>query len=208
MAPLSGPSHKPQPARLVIGLSGASGVVFGVRLLELLRDTVIETHLVMSRSAEVTLAYETSHKVKDVKALADRCYDSDDMAAPISSGSYLTLGMIVAPCSVKSLAEIATGVTSTLLSRAADVTLKERRRLVLMVRETPLHAGHLKNMLAVTEMGGVIAPPVPAMYAGPKTLDDVIDHNLARVLDLYGIHLDGTKRWGENGKRRPGSRKN
>jgi 4-hydroxy-3-polyprenylbenzoate decarboxylase len=203
MAPISGPSHKPQPARLVIGISGASGVIFGVRLLEMLRDTVIETHLVMSRSAEVTLAYETNYKVKDVKALADRCHEIDDMAAPISSGSFLTMGMIVAPCSVKSLAEIASGVTSTLLARAADVTLKERRRLVLMVRETPLHAGHLKNMLAVTEMGGVIAPPVPAMYAGPKTLDDVIDQNLARVLDLYGIHLEGAKRWGEEDKKRP-----
>ena len=201
MAPTSGPTH--QPARLIVGLSGASGVVFGVRLLELLRDTVIETHLVMSRSAEVTLAYETNRKVKDVKALADRCYGIDDMAAPISSGSYLTLGMIVAPCSVKSLAEIASGVTTTLLSRAADVTLKERRRLVLMVRETPLHAGHLKNMLAVTEMGGVIAPPVPAMYAEPRSLDDVIDQNLARVLDLYGIHLEGATRWGEDGKKRP-----
>jgi flavin prenyltransferase len=206
MAPTSGPSHKPQPARLVIGISGASGVVFGVRLLEMLRGTMIETHLVMSRAAEVTLAYETSYKVKDVKALADRCYGIDDMAAPVSSGSYLTMGMIVAPCSVKSLAEIASGVTTTLLSRAADVTLKERRRLVLMVRETPLHAGHLKSMLAVTEMGGVIAPPVPAMYAGPRTLDDLIDQNLARVLDLYGIHLEGAKRWGEGGKRQPAGR--
>jgi len=204
MARISGPSHHAQPARLIVGLSGASGVIFGVRLLELLRDTVIETHLVMSRSAEVTMAYETNHKVKDVKALADLCYDIDDMAAPISSGSYLTLGMIVAPCSVKSLAEIASGVTTTLLSRAADVTLKERRRLVLMVRETPLHAGHLRNMLAVTEMGGVIAPPVPAMYAEPKSLDDVIDQNLARVLDLYDIHLEGAKRWGEGAKKRPG----
>lgn len=203
MAPTSGPSHKPHPARLVIGISGASGVVFGVRLLEMLRGTMIETHLVMSRAAEVTLAYETSYKVKDVKALAYRCYGIDDMAAPVSSGSYLTMGMIVAPCSVKSLAEIASGVTTTLLSRAADVTLKERRRLVLMVRETPLHAGHLKNMLAVTEMGGVIAPPVPAMYADPRTLDDLIDQSLARVLDLYGIHLEGVKRWGEGGKKRP-----
>lgn len=207
MATIAGPSHKPQPARLVVGISGASGVIFGVRLLELLRDTMIETHLVMSRSAEVTLAYETSHKIKDVKALADRCYDIGDMAAPVSSGSFLTLGMIVAPCSVKSLAEIASGVTTTLLSRAADVTLKERRRLVLMVRETPLHAGHLKNMLAVTDMGGVIAPPVPAMYAGPKTIDDVMDQNLARVLDLFGIHLEGVKRWGEDGKTRPSGSK-
>ncbi|HWA50701.1 MAG TPA: UbiX family flavin prenyltransferase [Dongiaceae bacterium] len=190
--------HPHVPARLIVGISGASGVAFGVRLLELLRGTVIETHLVMSRSAAVTLAYETDYKIKDVQALADRHYATDDMAAPISSGSFLTLGMIVAPCSVKSLAEIASGVTTTLLSRAADVTLKERRRLVLMVRETPLHAGHLKNMLAVTEMGGVIAPPVPALYAKPKSLQEVIDHNLARALDLFGIHLDGVKRWGED----------
>jgi len=195
--------HPHVPARLIVGISGASGVAFGVRLLELLRGTMIETHLVMSRSAAVTLAYETSYKLKDVLALADRHYPSDDMAAPISSGSFLTMGMIVAPCSVKSLAEIASGVTTTLLSRAADVTLKERRRLVLMVRETPLHAGHLKNMLAATEMGAVIAPPVPAMYAGPKSLEDVIDQNLARVLDLYGIHLEGAKRWGEEAKKRP-----
>lgn len=196
------PSHPHVPARLIVGISGASGVVFGVRLLELLRGTMIETHLVMSRSAAVTLAYETDYKIKDVQALADRYYGAEDMAAAISSGSFLTLGMIVAPCSVKSLAEIASGVTTTLLSRAADVTLKERRRLVLMVRETPLHAGHLKNMLAVTEMGGVIAPPVPALYAGPKNLQDVIDHNLARALDLFGIHLDGVKRWGEDGGKR------
>jgi flavin prenyltransferase len=200
---ISRSSHPHIPARLIVGISGASGVAFGVRLLELLRNTVIETHLVMSRSAAVTLAYETDYKIKDVQALADRAYGAEDMAAAISSGSFLTLGMIVAPCSVKSLAEIASGVTTTLLSRAADVTLKERRRLVLMVRETPLHAGHLKNMLAVTEMGGVIAPPVPAMYAEPKSLGDVIDQNLARVLDLYGIHLEGAKRWGEDGKKRP-----
>jgi 4-hydroxy-3-polyprenylbenzoate decarboxylase len=196
------PSHAHVPARLVVGISGASGVAFGVRLLELLRPTMIETHLVMSRSAAVTLAYETDYKIKDVQALADRTYGADDMAAPVSSGSYLTLGMIVAPCSVKSLAEIASGVTTTLLSRAADVTLKERRRLVLMVRETPLHAGHLKNMLAVTEMGGIIAPPVPALYAKPASLQEVIDHNLGRALDLFGIHLEGVKRWGEDdGKR-------
>jgi len=196
------PSQAHVPARLIVGISGASGVAFGVRLLELLRRTMIETHLVMSRSAAVTLAYETDYKIKDVQALADRTYGADDMAAPVSSGSYLTLGMIVAPCSVKSLAEIASGVTTTLLSRAADVTLKERRRLVLMVRETPLHAGHLKNMLAVTEMGGIIAPPVPALYAKPASLQEVIDHNLGRALDLFGIHLEGVKRWGEDdGKR-------
>src|SRR5512147_2730823 len=202
MAPTSGPSHKPQPARLVIGISGASGVAFGVRLLELLRGTMIETHLVMSRSAEVTLAYETDHKLKDVVALADRHYGADDMAAPVSSGSYLTLGMIVAPCSVKSLAEIASGVTTTLLSRAADVTLKERRRLVLMVRETPLHAGHLKNMLNATEIGAIIAPPVPAMYARPQSLEEMVDHSLGRVLDLFGIDSGRVKRWGQEARRR------
>ena len=163
----------------------------------MLQDSMIETHLVMSRAAQVTLAHETDHKIRDIKDLADVYYDIDDMAAAISSGSFLTLGMIVAPCSVKTLAEIATGVTTTLISRAADVVLKERRRLVLMVRETPLHAGHLKNMLAVTEMGGIIAPPVPALYAKPQTLDDMIDHNLGRALDLFGIASDHVHRWGE-----------
>lgn len=185
------------PPRLIIGISGASGVVYGLRLLEMLQDSMIETHLVMSRTAEVTLAHETDRKVKAVKALADYCHDAEDMAAPISSGSFLTMGMVVAPCSVKSLAEIASGVTTTLVSRAADVVLKERRRLVLMVRETPLHAGHLKNMLAVTEMGGIIAPPVPALYAKPQSLEQMIDHSLGRVLDLFGIASDRVHRWGE-----------
>lgn len=185
------------PPRLIIGISGASGVAYGVRLLKMLQNSMIETHLIMSKAAQVTLAHETDHKVKDVKALADVWHDIDDMAAAVSSGSFLTLGMIVAPCSVKTLAEIATGVTTTLISRAADVVLKERRRLVLMVRETPLHAGHIKNMLAVTEMGGVIAPPVPALYARPKTLDEMIDHSLGRALDLFGIASDHLHRWGE-----------
>jgi 4-hydroxy-3-polyprenylbenzoate decarboxylase len=186
------------PPRLIIGISGASGVAYGVRLLQMLQGSMIETHLVMSRAAQVTLAHETSHKIQAVKELADVCHDIDDMAAAISSGSFLTLGMIVAPCSVKTLAEIANGVTTTLISRAADVVLKERRRLVLMVRETPLHAGHLKNMLAVTEMGGVIAPPVPALYAKPQTLEQMIDHSLGRALDLFGIASDHVHRWGED----------
>jgi 4-hydroxy-3-polyprenylbenzoate decarboxylase len=168
----------------------------------MLQGSMIETHLVMSRAAQVTLAHETSHKIQEIKDLADICYDIDDMAAAISSGSYITLGMIVAPCSVKTLAEIATGVTTTLISRAADVVLKERRRLVLMVRETPLHAGHLKNMLAVTEMGGIIAPPVPALYAKPQTLEEMIDHSLGRALDLFGIASDHVHRWGEEKKQR------
>lgn len=187
--------HPHVPARLIVGISGASGVVFGVRLLELLRGTMIETHLVMSRSAAVTLAYETSYKVKDVLALADRHYASDDMAAPISSGSYLTLGMIVAPCSVKSLAEIASGVTTTLLARAADVTLKERRRLVLLARETPLTLSHLRNMVAVTEMGAIVAPPVPAFYARPANLAAMVDHTLGRVLDLFELDAGTAHRW-------------
>ena len=188
--------------RLVVGISGASGVVYGVRLLELLQPTVIETHLVMSRTAEQTLAYETAIKVRAVHALADKVHAVDDLAAAISSGSFQTMGMIVAPCSVKTLAEIATGVTTTLISRAADVTLKERRRLVLMVRETPLHAGHLKNMLAATEIGAIIAPPVPAMYARPQSLEEMVDHSLGRVLDLFGIDTGKVMRWGHSHRTR------
>ncbi|MES1151761.1 MAG: UbiX family flavin prenyltransferase, partial [Dongia sp.] len=150
---------------------------------------------------EQTLAYETDRKLKEVKALADRVHAPDDLAAAISSGSFQTMGMIVAPCSVKTLAEIATGVTTTLISRAADVTLKERRRLVLMVRETPLHAGHLKNMLAATEIGAIIAPPVPAMYARPQSLEEMVDHSLGRVLDLFGIDTGRILRWGTDAKR-------
>src|SRR6267154_3582899 len=186
-------SEKP---RLIIGLSGASGVVYGVRLLKMLRPMAVETHLVMSRAAEVTLTHETDLRVQDVRDLADEVHGIGDLAAPISSGSFKTLGMIVAPCSIKSAAEIAGGVTSTLLSRAADVTLKERRRLVLMVRETPLHAGHLRSMAAVTEMGGIIAPPVPAFYAKPKTLDEMINHTVGRALDLFDLNVS-IKRWRE-----------
>ena len=187
------PTHV--PARLIVGISGASGVVFGVRLLELLRETMIETHLVMSRSAAVTLAYETNYKLKDVQALADCCYGPDDMAAPVSSGSYLTLGMIVAPCSVKSLAEIASGVTTTLLSRAADVTLKERRRLVLMVRESPLSLIHLRNMVSATEAGAIICPPMPAFYLRPQSVDDIVNAGVARVLDLLDVPHTLAARW-------------
>ena len=183
--------------RLVVGISGASGVVYGVRLLQMLRDLPVETHLVMSKSAEVTLAYETDLKVAHVKALADHCHNITDMAASLSSGSFKTLGMIVAPCSVRSVAEMASGVTTSLLTRAADVILKERRRLVLMVRETPLHLGHLRNLSALTEMGAIIAPPMPAFYNRPRTLDDMIDHNLGRVLDLFGLDTGKVKRWGE-----------
>ena len=193
------------PARLVVGISGASGVIYGVRLLELLKPLPIETHLVMSKAAEMTLAYETDRKLAEIRDLADVFYPVADVGAAIASGSFRTLGMVVAPCSVRSLAEIATGVTSSLLTRAADVTLKERRRLVLMVRETPLHAGHLRNMLAVAEMGAIVAPPVPAFYARPDSIADMVDHSLGRVLDLFGIEAGTVRRWGED-QDKPGAK--
>lgn len=183
---------------LIVGISGASGAIYGVRLLETLRKLGIRSHLVMSKAAEMTVSYELDRRPADIKALADVVYPIGDMGAPISSGSFPTMGMIIAPCSVRSLAEIATGVTSSLLTRAADVTLKERRRLVLMLRETPLHSGHLRNMLALSEMGAIVAPPVPAFYARPKNLDDMVDHSIGRVLDLFGIDTGRVKRWGAN----------
>ena len=165
--------------------------------MELLRPLPVETHLVMSRSAEVTLALETDMKPADLRDLAEFVHGIGDMAAPISSGSFQTLGMIVAPCSVRSMAEIATGATTTLLSRAADVVLKERRRLVLMVRETPLHSGHLRNMLTLSEMGAVIAPAVPAFYAAPESIAEMVDHTVGRLLDLFGLETGTVRRWGE-----------
>ncbi|ROO29830.1 3-octaprenyl-4-hydroxybenzoate carboxy-lyase [Salinisphaera orenii YIM 95161] len=191
------PSATPK-ARMVVGITGASGIVLAIRLLETLRRLDIESHLVMSRAAKMTLRYETDRKAADIHALADVVHAIRDIGAPISSGSFRTLGMIVVPCSMKTLAEVATGVTGTLLSRAADVTLKERRRLVLIPRETPLHAMHLRNMLTVTEMGGVIAPPVPAFYNRPESLDDVVDHLVARALDLFGLDAQLMQRWGED----------
>jgi len=185
--------------RLIIGISGASGTVYGVRLLQVLRKSDVETHLVMTRSAEVTLAYETDLKVKDVHALADIVHPVADIGAAISSGSFKTEGMIVAPCSIRSLAEIAYGNTTNLLSRAADVVLKERRRLVLMVRETPLHVGHLRAMTHVSEIGAIVMPPVPAFYARPKSVDEMVNHTVGRVLDLFGIDNALVKRWGESG---------
>jgi flavin prenyltransferase len=183
--------------RLIVGISGASGAIYGARLLELLQPLPVETHLVMSRSAEVTLALETGLKPAELRGRADVVHAVGDLAAPISSGSFPTIGMIVAPCSVRSMAEIATGATTTLLSRAADVVLKERRRLVLLVRETPLHTGHLRTMTALSEMGAVIAPPVPAFYAKPQSLEEMIDQTLGRALDLFGIDAGVVRRWGE-----------
>jgi 4-hydroxy-3-polyprenylbenzoate decarboxylase len=183
--------------RLIIGLSGASGIIYGVRLLQVLRPLAVETHLIMSRTAEVTLAHETDLKVQEVRDLADAVHNAGDLAAPVSSGSFKTLGMIVAPCSIRSAAEIATGATTTLLTRAADVTLKERRRLVLMVRETPLHTGHLRMLTTLSELGAIVAPPVPAFYAKPANLEAMVDHTLGRVLDLFGLDAGTVERWGE-----------
>ena len=187
--------------RLIVGISGASGVIYGARLLQLLRNADVETHLVITKAAEVTFAHETSMKIAEVKALADVCHRIDDMAAPISSGSFRTMGMIIAPCSVRSMSEIASGCTTTLLTRSADVVLKERRKLVLMLRETPLHTGHLRSMTALSEMGAIIAPPVPAFYNRPQSLDDVINHSVGRVLDLFGIDAGVVTRWGERTER-------
>ncbi len=183
------------PRRLIVGISGASGTVYGIRMLELLRGSDIETHLVMSKSAELTLAYETDLKTKDIRALATVNHPNSDIGATISSGSFPTMGMVVAPCSIKTMSEIATGVTSSLLSRAADVVLKERRRLVLAVRETPLHGGHLRTMTQLSDMGAIIAPIVPAFYNRPKSLDDIINHTVGRLLDLFGIDTKAVKRW-------------
>ncbi len=185
------------PSRLIIGISGASGVIHGVRLLELLRPLDIEAHLVMSKTAELTLAYETDYKPAAVRALADVAYAPGDLGGAPASGSFTTLGMIVAPCSIRSMSEIATGVTTSLLTRAADVMLKERRRLVLMVRESPLHAGHLRTMVALAELGAIIAPPVPAFYSMPRSVDDIVDHTVGRALDLFGIDAGVVRRWGE-----------
>lgn len=186
------------PLRIIVGITGASGVVYGKRCLEALKSSGVETHLVVSKAAEMTLAYELGEKAADLESLASARYAAGDIGAPISSGSFTTAGMIIAPCSVKTMSEIATGVTSSLISRAADVVLKERRRLVLMVRETPFHLGHLRTMTALTEMGAVIAPPLPSFYIEPKTVDDIIDQSVGRVLDLFGIASPLTKRWGED----------
>ncbi len=187
------------PPRLVIGISGASGVIYGVRALAVLRSAGVETHLVMTRAAEMTLGYETTWKLRDVHALASVVHRVEDVGAGIASGSFRTLGMLVAPCSVRTLSEIAYGNTTSLLTRAADVVLKERRRLVLMLRETPLHLGHIRAMAAATEAGAILAPPVPAFYAAPRTLEDLVDHAVGRCLDLFGIETDLVRRWGEPG---------
>jgi 4-hydroxy-3-polyprenylbenzoate decarboxylase len=205
----------PMLNRMIVGISGASGIIYGIRLLQVLKDLGFETHLVMSKSAEVTLAHESDMKVSAVKALANAAYSNTDIGAAISSGSFQTRGMIVAPCSIRTVSEIATGVTSSLLPRSADVVLKERRRLVLMVRESPLHTGHLRTLTTASEIGAIIAPPVPGFYAKPKNINDIIDHTIGRVLDLFEIDAGLVKRWGEGASTRrsavklakPGSKK-
>ncbi len=189
------PSAQTASKPLIIGISGASGIVYGVRLLEILKELGLETHLIMTRSAHITLAAETDWKVADVEKLAGAVYSNQDISAPCSSGSFLTRGMIVAPCSVKTLSEIAVCPGDNLLSRAADVTLKERRRLVLLLRETPYHAGHIRSMMAATEAGAIVYPPVPAFYPRPAGIEEMIDHTLGRVLDLFDIPVDLSSRW-------------
>ncbi len=184
--------------RLIVGVSGASGLIYAVRALEALRDLGVESHMVASKAAEMTLGYETDLSIKDFRAKADQVYKMPDVGAAIASGSFHTRGMLIAPCSVKTMSEIATGVTSSLLTRAADVVLKERRRLVLMVRETPFHLGHLRTMEALTEMGAVICPPLPAFYAKPKSIDDLVNQSVGRALDLFDLDWEGTRRWGED----------
>ena len=181
--------------RLIIGISGASGVIYGIRALQLLRDTDVETHLVMSKSAEMTMGYEVKIKPSAVRELADVAHAIGDVGASISSGSFNTMGMLVLPCSIRTMSEISSGVTSSLLSRAADVVLKERRRLVLGVRETPLHTGHLRTLVGLSEIGAVVSPIVPAFYAQPKSVDDIINHTVGRLLDLFDLNVGVVGRW-------------
>ncbi|HEX3887317.1 MAG TPA: UbiX family flavin prenyltransferase [Phenylobacterium sp.] len=187
-----------EPPRLVVGVSGASGIVYGLRALDACRELGIESHLVMSKAAALTLSQETRLSPADVNARAGVTHKVSDIGAAIASGSFRTLGMIVAPCSVRTMSEIATGVTSSLLTRAADVTLKERRPLVLMVRETPLHLGHLRTLVKLAEMGAVIAPPLPAFYAQPASLEAMVDQSVGRALDLFGLSWTPVKRWGQD----------
>lgn len=195
---MSDPLASPEKPRLIVGISGASGVFYGLRALDACRELGVESHLVMSKSAVLTLSQETQFSVGEVNDKADVVHRVGDVGASIASGSYRTLGMIVAPCSVRTMSEIATGVTASLLTRAADVTLKERRPLVLMVRETPLHLGHLRTMTKLAEMGAVIAPPVPAFYAKPRSIDEMVDQSVGRALDLFGLSWRPVRRWGED----------
>jgi flavin prenyltransferase len=197
---MSNAANSSPPKRLIVGISGASGIIYGVRILQALQGTGIETHLVMSDSARITLGAEMDLSIKDVEALASVVHNAKNIGATISSGSFKTMGMVVAPCSIRSLSEIAYGMTTSLLTRAADVVLKERRRLVLMVRETPLHAGHLRAMTQAVENGAILMPPVPAFYAKPQSLDEMVNHSVGRCLDLFDIDTNLVARWPGMGK--------
>jgi 4-hydroxy-3-polyprenylbenzoate decarboxylase len=186
---------RPEPRRIIVGITGATGTIYGVRLLEMLQDTDVETHLVLSRWAARTLVHETSYTVEHVQALATHVHAIGDQGAPISSGSFVTSGMIIVPCTVRTLAAVAHGLGDNLIHRAADVILKERRRLVLAVREAPLSEIHLENMLKLARMGAVIAPPMPAFYGRPQSIDDLVSYTVARLLDQLDIHVDAGKRW-------------
>ena len=188
------------PRRLIVGITGASGTIYGIRILQALQGSDIETHLVMSESARITLATESDLTAAQVEALASVVHNVRNIGATIASGSFRTMGMVVAPCSIRTLSEVAWGHTSSLLSRAADVALKERRRLVLMLRETPLHAGHIHSMQQATSNGAIVMPPVPAFYARPKTIDDIVNHSVGRVLDLFGIDTGLVERWAGLGR--------
>jgi flavin prenyltransferase len=183
--------------RLIVGITGASGAIYGVRLLEACRELGLEVHLCVSKAAELTLAHELEMRAADLKPLAHRTYTPGDVGAAIASGSFKTRGMIIAPCSVRTMAEIACGTTVTALTRAADVVLKEQRKLVLLLRETPLHAGHLENLLKLARMGAIVAPPVPAFYIKPTSVDALVDHAVGRALDLLDLDSDLPHRWRE-----------
>lgn len=191
--------HPAPPRRLVVGITGATGIVYGIRALQVLRTLGIETHLVVSRAGEITREHESALSRQQLHDLADHVHPIHDVGAAIASGSFRTIGMLIAPCSVRSLAEVATGVTTTLLTRAADVVLKERRPLVMLVREAPLHAGHLRNMLAAAELGAIIHPPVPAFYTHPETVDDIVDQTIGRALDAFGLDMPNLRRWPQPG---------
>ena len=188
------------PRRLIVGITGASGAIYGIRILQALQGSGVETHLVMSESARITLASESDMTAADVEALATEVHHPRNIGATVSSGSFKTMGMVIAPCSIRTLSEVAWGTTGNLLTRAADVVLKERRRLVLMLRETPLHAGHIQSMLQATQSGAIVMPPVPAFYARPKTIDDIVNHSVGRVLDLFDIETNLVERWAGLGK--------
>ncbi|WP_133135313.1 UbiX family flavin prenyltransferase [Legionella rowbothamii] len=182
-------------SRIVVGISGASGIIYGIRLLEILKKLPVETHLIVSKSAQLTREYETNLTVSELKELADVYHPWNDIGANIASGSFKTLGMIVAPCSMKTLAEIAHGISTNLIGRAADVILKDRRKLVLMTRESPLHLGHLQNMVSVTQQGAIVCPVMPAFYNKPETVDDIINHSVGRALDLFDLDAGIVRRW-------------